>query len=124
MAPTIRTSLASAGFTVVRNPTDSHGLTLRVDYREVRGKQYRFDVYGTDITCVIRLEHPELGSLLDMTIRESSATLESGTPPYLEALERFQTNPYFYFLGDLVRARIATHLDMTSVLLQSLQRLI
>jgi len=123
VAPSLRTSLASAGFTVVRNSTDSHDLTLKVDYREERGKQYKFDMYGTDITCLIRLEHPELGSLLDMTIRESSANPESGTPPYLETLERFQTNPYFYFLGDFVKARVASRLNQTEVLLQSLQRL-
>ena len=123
VAPSLRTSLASAGFTVVRKSTDSHDLTLKVDYREERGKQYKIDMYGTDITCLIRLEHPELGSLLDMTIRESSANPESGTPPYLETLERFQTNPYFYFVGDFVKARVATRLNQTEVLLQSLQRL-
>ncbi len=96
VAPSLRTNLASAGFIVVRKQTDSHDLTLKVDYREEQGKQYKFDMYGTDIACAIRLEHPELGSLLDMTIRESSANPESGTPPYLETLERFQTNPHFY----------------------------
>lgn len=124
VAPSLRTSLASAGFTVVRSSTDSHELTLKVDYREERGKQYKFDMYGTDITCVIRLEHPELGSLLDITIRESSANSESGTPPYLETLERFQTNPYFYFVGQFVRASITSRPDRTGVLRQSLQRLI
>jgi len=123
VAPSLRTSLASAGFTVVRNSTESHDLTLKVDYREERGEQYKFDMYGTDITCVIQLEHPELGPLLDMTIRESSANPESGTPPYLETLERFQTNPYFYFLGQFVRASITSRPDRTGVLLQSLQRL-
>ena len=124
VAPSLRTSLASAGFTVVRNSTESHDLTMKVDYAEKRGEQYKFDMYGTDITCVIQLGHPELGSLLDMTIRESSANPESGTPPYLETLERFQTNPYFYFLGQFVRASITSRPDRTGVLLQSLQRLI
>ncbi|HET8580567.1 MAG TPA: HEAT repeat domain-containing protein [Nitrospiraceae bacterium] len=124
VAPTLRTSMASAGFNVVRNSTDYHDLTLKVDYREERGKQYKFDMYGTDITCLIRLEHPELGSLLDMTIKESSANPESGTPPYLETLERFQTNPYFYFLGQFVKASISARLNRTGVLLQSLQRLV
>lgn len=123
VTPSLRTSLASAGFIVVRNQTDAHDLTLKVDYREERGRQYKFDMYGTDITCAVRLEHPTLGTVLDMTIRESSAYPESGTPPYLETLERFQTNPYFYFLGQFVRARITSRLDRTGVLLQSLQRL-
>lgn len=123
VAPTLRTSLASAGFTVIRTSTGAHDLTLKVGYREERGKQYKIDMYGTDITCLVRLEHPELGSLLDMTIGESSANSESSTPPYLETLERFHTNPYFYFVGDFVKARVASRLNRTEVLLQSLQRL-
>ena len=123
VAPSLRTSLASAGFTVVRNPTDPHELTLKVDYREGQGKQYKFDMYGTDITCVIQLEHPEFGSLLNMTIRESSANPESGTPPYLETLQRFQTNPYFYFLGDIIKGFVVSRRDTTGSLIESLQRL-
>jgi len=72
IAPTIRTKLDSAGFTVVRNQSDLHDLILTIQYREEQGRQYRIDTYGTDITCVVRLEHAELGPLLDLTIRESS----------------------------------------------------
>src|SRR5437764_15322671 len=41
VAPSLRISLASAGFTVVRNPTDPHELTLKVNYREGHGKQFK-----------------------------------------------------------------------------------
>ncbi|MGH7167690.1 MAG: HEAT repeat domain-containing protein [Nitrospiraceae bacterium] len=123
VGPSLRTKLASAGFTVVRNQTDRHELTLKVLYREAQGRQYRIDTYGTDITCVVQLEHAGIGPLLDLTIQESSTYPETGTPPYLEALEKFVVNPYFYLLGDLVKGRVTSGLDTTGALIEGLERL-
>ncbi len=123
IAPTIRTKLDSAGFTVVRNQSDLHDLILTIQYREEQGRQYRIDTYGTDITCVVRLEHAGLGPLLDLTIRESSTYPETSTPPYLDALQKFETNPYFYLLGDLVKGRVRSRLDTTDALIQGLHRM-
>lgn len=123
VGPALRTKLASAGFTVVRNQTDRHDLTLNVLYREEQGRQYRIDTYGTDITCVVQLEHAGIGPLLKLTIEESSTYPETGTPPYLEALQKFIANPYFYFLGDLVKGRVVSSLDTTGALIEGLQRL-
>ena len=123
VGPALRTKLASAGFTVVRNQTDRHDLTLQVLYREEQGRQYRIDTYGTDITCVVQLEHAGIGPLLNLTIEESSTYPETGTPPYLEALGKFVANPYFYLLGDLVKGRVVSRLDMTDALIEGLQRL-
>ncbi|WP_447972632.1 HEAT repeat domain-containing protein [Nitrospira sp. Kam-Ns4a] len=121
---TVHRKLAAAGLKAVRNPTDPHDLVLLVDYREERGKEFSFDNYGTDIVCRVRLEHPILGLLLDLTIRESSPEPETGTPPYLEALARFEANPYFYLLGNIVHGRLVSHLDQTGALIQALERLI
>ncbi len=123
VAPSLRTKLALAGFTVVRNQADRHDLTLKVLYREEQGRQYRIDTYGTDITCVVQLEHAGIGPLLDLTIQESSTYPETGTPPYLEALEKFIANPYFYLLGDLVKGRVVSRLDTTGALIEGLRRL-
>lgn len=123
VGPSLRTKLASAGFTVVRNQTDRHELTLKVLYREEQGRQYRIDTYGTDITCVVQLEHAGIGPLLNLTIQESSTYPETGTPPYLEALEKFVVNPYFYLLGDLVREWVVSGLDTTGALIEGLKRL-
>lgn len=123
IAPSLRTKLALAGFSVTRDRADPHELTLKVRYREEQGRQYRFDTYGTDITCVVQLEHADLGPLLDLTIQESSTYPETGTPPYLEALEKFVTNPYFYLLGDLVKGRVMSRRDTVGSLVEGLRRL-
>ncbi len=121
--PNLRTKMESAGFTVVRDPTDAHDLTLRVEYHEKRGQQIRVDMYVTNITCLIGLEHVSLGPLLRMTIRESSTYPGTGTPPYLEVLEKFEASPYYYFLGDVVQGRVVSRLDTTGGLIEGLQRL-
>ena len=121
--PNLRTKMESAGFTVVRDPTDAHDLTLRVEYHEKRGQQIRVDMYVTNITCLFGLEHVSLGPLLRMTIRESSTYPGTGTPPYLEVLEKFEASPYYYFLGDVVRGRVVSRLDTTGGLIEGLQRL-
>jgi len=101
VVPSLRMKLHSAGFAVVQNRTDPHDLMLKVEYREERGRQFRIDLYETDIAFVASLEHPTEGELLRLTIRESSGVTESTNAPYLEVLRKFETNPYFYFLGDI-----------------------
>lgn len=124
IGPALKIKLTNAGFTVVPKASDPHDLTLKVRYREERGQQYKFDTYGTEITCEVKLEHASAGSLLDLTIRETSGAYDSGTPPYLEALERFDTNPYFYFLGEIVSSRTRSRSDVTEALIRSLQHMI
>lgn len=120
IAPSLRVKLAAAGFAVVPDQSHSHDLTLHVNYREERGKQYRFDIYGTKLTCAFLLQPLSGETLLDLTIREESSDYDFGTAPYLEALEKFDTNPYFYFLGEIVKGRVSAKTDQTEVLIQGL----
>jgi hypothetical protein len=119
----VRNKMASAKLTIVSDPKSPRQLTLRVDYRETRGQEYRFDQFGTIITCGIRLTHAEQGMLLDYTVRESSGDELRGTAPYIEAMQEFETNPYIYLLGDLVRGRALGGLDMTGALVTGLERM-
>src|SRR4249920_2142080 len=73
IAPSLRVKLAAAGFAVVPDQADPHDLTLHVSYREERGKQYRFDTFGTKITCAFLLQPISGETLLDLTIREESS---------------------------------------------------
>jgi hypothetical protein len=75
---------------------------LTVDYREERGQQVTLDIYGTEVTSQFILEHPERGRLLALTIRESPHYGRLSTLPYVDVIQQFETNPYFYFLGDIV----------------------
>ncbi len=120
--PSLRMKLTSAGFVVTQDPETSHDLTLRVEYREERGQQISLNLFGTEITCVMHLDHPRQGRLLSTKIHESPMYAELVTAPYVEVVEKFQANPYFYFLGDLIRGRVDAHLDTTSALIQALDR--
>lgn len=122
IVPLVKMKLTSAGFTVTRDPESPHDLILRVEYREDRGKPIAFNLYGTEITCHMVLEHPEQGQLISMSIQESPQYAELVTAPYVEVVEQFQANPYFYFLGDLIRGRIDAHLDTTGALIQAVER--
>jgi HEAT repeat protein len=122
IVPSVRMKLASAGFAVTQASESPHGLILTVEYREERGKQISLNLYGTEIICVILLDHPQQGRLLSVKIHESPSYAELVTAPYVEVVEKFQANPYFYFLGDLIRGRIDAHLDTTGALIQALDR--
>ena len=123
VVPSLRMKLQSAGFVVVQNRTDPHDLILKIEYREERGRQFRIDLYETDIAFVASLEHPTEGELLRLTIRESSGLTESTHAPYLEVLRKFETNPYFYFLGDIIKGCVVSRRDTTGSLIEGLQRL-
>ncbi len=120
--PSLKIKLASAGFAVTEAPDDPHDLTLRVEYREERGAPISHNLFGTELTCILLLDHPQQGRLLSTTIHESPAYAGLVTAPYVEVVEKFQTNPYFYFLGDLIRGRIDAGLDTTGGLIQALDR--
>jgi hypothetical protein len=119
----VRRKLTAAGLATVRERTEPHELTLVLDYREERGREYGIDHYGTDFSCRVLLEHKTLGPLLDYTIREPAPSEETATPPYLESLARLEANPYLYLIGDLVRGRVLSRLDRTGALVQGLERL-
>jgi hypothetical protein len=79
---------------------------LTVDYREERGQQVTLDIYGTEVTAQIVLEHPQRGRLLALSIKESPSYGPLSTLPYIDVIQQFETNPSIYFLGDLVRGAL------------------
>lgn len=117
----IRSKLSDAGLEVVRVPDHPRDFVLSVEYHESRGEQYAINSYGTIITCTFTLSHEEDGSVFAMTIDESSRPSRRGTPPYLEALQRFQTNPYYYFLGHIVAGRLQSQLNRVDALVAGLR---
>jgi hypothetical protein len=122
--PAIRVKLRGAGFTLVTSPEESHDYRMQVSYRETRGQQYRIDTFGTVIDCAIDMESNQGSHLLHLSIHEESGTYEMGTAPYLEVLEKFDTNPYFYFLGDIAAQVVGNRADLTGGLLQGFQALL
>lgn len=124
VGPLVRDKLSSRGFLLKTAQSDPPLHALRVDYQETRGHQYTLDSFGTNISCEIELTHPTLGTLLNLTVQESSGRQTFGTPPYVVALQKFQTNPYIYFLGDIVRGRAIEGLDLSQSLMKGFRRVL
>lgn len=122
IVPSVRMKLTSAGFAVTQDPESPHDLTLVVDYREERGKQLSINLFGTEITCVMLLEHPRQGRLFTIKFHVAPRYAEMVSAPYVEVVDMFQANPYFYFLGDLIRGRIDAHLHPAGALIQAVDR--
>ena len=115
--------LASSGFRFVRHQDERHELTLVVRYQEERGEQYDINAYGTVIHGRFHLDSPQSESTWQFTISETSNNSISGPPPYLDALEKFETNPYYFFLGDILRGHIQQDLEPKGGLLFALERM-
>lgn len=122
-APLVRGKLSAAGFLIKTEQGDPPILSLQVDYQETRGLQYTLDSFGTKITCAVELIHPTRGTLWKILVHESSGHHTYGTPPYIVALQKFQTNPYIYFLGDIIKGRALEGLDISQSLIQGFRRL-
>lgn len=113
--------LATTGFKIVRMEENPHHVTLKVLYREDRGEQYDINAYGTVIHGTFLLDPPPDGTPWELTISESSTNLISGTPPYLDALIKFQTNPYYFFVGEILRGNLEKGLDPRAGLIYALK---
>lgn len=122
IAPTLRLKLASAGLGVIQDPASPHDATLKVEYREERGKQISVNSFGTDITCLVRLDDPQDERTLSLVIHESPSYTDLVNAPYVEVVGKLQANPYFYFIGDIVRERMQAHVDTTGALIRALDR--
>ncbi len=117
--------LRGAGFTPVRSPIEPHDFVLRVDYRESRGQEIRFfGDYQTEIACTAKLEHPEHGLLGHWTIQATPENPFTTRVSYLDSWHAFETNPYFFFLGELVRGAADRRQDAVEVMVQRLPKLV
>jgi hypothetical protein len=116
--------LAETGFGIVRNKEAPHDLTLKVFYQEDRGEQYSINAYGTVIRCTFLLETLSTENPWKVNISESSTNVISGIPPYLDVLDKFQTNPYYFFIGEILRGNLENGLDPRGGLIYALKRIL
>jgi hypothetical protein len=117
----LRTKLRDVGFSVVRHDTDPHTLTLTVDYQELKGEPFGVNRFGTVIDGKFFLSHQAEGPLLEISIQERAPPSTSGTPPYLDVLHNFLTNPYYHYLGEILWGEIQGSQDIRGILLDSLK---
>lgn len=116
----LMTKLAEVGFIVVREKSEPHELTLTVDYQERRGQAFAATRYGTIMEGTFQVVHEAEGPLFAVHIVENSEPSVMGTPPYLDVLHNFLSNPYYHFLGEIVRGEIQGSQDPHRIFINSL----
>ena len=116
----LMTKLAEVGFIVVREKSEPHELTLTVDYQERRGQAFAATRYGTIMEGTFQVVHEAEGPLFAVHIVENSEPSVMGTPPYLDVLHNFLSNPYYHFLGEIVRDEIQVSQDPHRIFINAL----
>ncbi len=122
LAGTILKKVGLAGFQVVRQVTQPHEYELLVVYREERGEQYRIDAWGTTIRGEFRFSGMSLSHPATWTIVEYSQNTVSASPPYLDALVKFETHPYYFFLGGILRYLVEQNGNLEDAFLAALEQ--
>jgi hypothetical protein len=123
LEPTIKVKLQQAGFTVVHEQTEPHAFVLRVDYREIRGREIRFDDYQTEIACDLRLEDRRQGLLGRWTIHALPPSSLTAPGSFTDTWYEFQSHPHMFFLGELARRAADQKPDTVETLVQGLDQL-
>ncbi len=114
--------LATAGFSIVRNKQEPHVFTLSVRYSEEQGVPYAVTKYGTVLKANFSLHQDSPNALWQLHISEFSENSVTGTPPYLDVLQKFDTNPYYFFIGGLLRIFLEQELNAEQALLVLMQQ--
>jgi len=99
----ISTKLSGAGFHAVPKNTEAHQYNLVVNYQEKCGPQYGVILWGTTIHGSFTFRGGNLSEPFQWEIVETSTNVVSGVPPYLDALQKFETHPYYFFLGPILK---------------------
>jgi hypothetical protein len=74
-----------------------------VQYDEERGAQYGVELWGTTINASFLFRGEGMEEPLSWKIREISTNTVSGPAPYLDAVLKFETHPYYFFLGSMLK---------------------
>lgn len=96
--------LSLAGFRAVQDMKKPHQYQLVVQYEEERGEQYGVELWGTTIHASFLFRGTNMTEPLSWEIRETSTNTVSGPAPYLDALLKFETYPYYFFLGSMLQS--------------------
>ena len=96
--------LSLAGFRAVQDKKKPHQYQLVIQYEEERGAQYGVELWGTIIHASFLFRGANMTEPRSWEIRETSTNTVSGPAPYLDALLKFETHPYYFFLGSMLQS--------------------
>jgi hypothetical protein len=96
--------LSIAGFQAIHDRKKPHQYQLVVQYEEERGAKYGVELWGTTINASFLFRGAGMEEPISWDIRETSTNTVSGPAPYLDALLKFETHPYYFFLGSMLKS--------------------
>lgn len=117
----IHKKLSLVGFRSVYDPQKPHHVQLVVQYEENRGAQYGIELWGTTINATFLLRGAGMANQQSWKIRETSTNRVSGPAPYLDALLKFETHPYYFFLGSMVKKMMKGMVSQSGALAQAVE---
>ena len=121
---TIKMKLERVGYRVVLDSQQPHDAVLNIAYQETEGRQYRALQYGTDIRCEVALHLPPAASAPSVWSRRFESGTSWPTPVgslYWEAVQNLEEEPYYYFLGELLKGWLDRQEEAPVVFISMLQ---
>ena len=118
---TLKLKLEDAGFQVVFHPSQPHDAILHIQYEEIPGGQFRVLEQSTAIRYRMQLMHDRLGEVFShyFEAEPSAVPLKS---LYWDAISNLEEDPYYCFVGDLIRGQIYQGQNEEDMLLEILLR--
>lgn len=121
---TVKMKLERVGYRVVTDPQQAHDAVLVIDYQETQGRQYRALEHGTNIRCEMTLHVPTAGSWSAVWNRRVETGTSWPTPVgsvYWDAVQNLEEEPYYYYLGELLKGRLDRREEAALVFMAMLQ---
>ncbi len=118
---TLKLKLQDAGFQVVFDPNQSHDAILQIQYEEIPSGQFQVLEQATAIRYRMQLIHDRLGEIFSHHFEAQPNAIPLGSL-YWDAIGNLEEDPYYCFVGDLIRGQIERDRNEQDMLMEVLMR--
>jgi hypothetical protein len=118
---TLKLKLEDAGFQVVFHPSQPHDAILHIQYEEIPGGQFQVLEQSTAIRYGMRLMHDRLGEVFSRYFEAELSAIPLKSL-YWDAIGNLEEDPYYCFVGDIIKGHIRQGQDEQDMLLEVLVR--
>jgi hypothetical protein len=118
---TLKLKLQDAGFQVVFDSNQPHDANLRIQYEEIPSGQFQVLEEATAIRYRMQLMHDRLGEIFshDFDAQPNEIPI---TSLYWDTVSNLEEDPYYCFVGDLIRGYLRRGQNKQDMLLEVLVR--
>jgi len=118
---TLKLKLEDAGFQVVFDPKQPHDAILYIQYEEIPSGQFQVLEQATAIRYDMKLVHDRLGKIFSHHFEAEPNAIPLGSL-YWDAIGNLEEDPYYCFVGDLIRGYIDGDQNAQDMLMEVLVR--